>query len=761
MITLRRLGFYLIAWILLIFVTALISSEGLFIKVDEWVYAKYYATNEVEDDSIYTKKIVLVDIPHHYKNYSLNLEQKRNQTARLLSTINSMVISNEYEKKPIIILDIGYSNTETGIDALKQSLSNLKENKIKVYAAYPVPDFGNDISFRNHDNAMHSDLYDKYFEGRRLHVDYNKTDDTSLRSYNSFIELKRFKNSDVSVRIESLINRVANDKFDRAQTDFNNLETESVNTKNLNGRFEPRTYEFTDTDTLEIIKRDYEEFNKTINLNGSFIIIGQEDADQKKIGDDEVFGAYLLASGIVKKLSGNKSFKESIDDVPVQLGMAFLFALLVCVFFALIYKYLKSLQTKPLLIGSLSFISGILLLMVTGFAFSRIGSIIRPALPGVSMFWASFLAWRFANKFLVTGIIEGSGKYDVFISYSFGDSRWVKQFLHNPLSKLKKSDGSKLEIFFAEQSIQIGELFVSKYMKAIVNSKLFIPVMSREYYNKNHCKNEMDLAVKRKIEELLNIYILAFDYKYVPDEFTNMLLIDINKRNDFMTPIQDEIMKIDKKQNVESDTNKQKDLDKKSEIEVDTKKVVKIKETKHQDDHPIAKLDTLTSDQKPKNELDTQETKIEDSEKEQVETITSNKENKEEELDKDKKDKKEKKKKKKKRSNKKDKKEKEKKAKKRSVKKDKKEKKKKSKKRSDKKNKKEEKKKSKKRSDKKNKIKQKKKAKKRSVKKNKKQQKKKVKKRSDKKNKIKQKKKSKKRSDKKDKKTQKKKSKKS
>jgi len=36
----------------------------------------------------------------------------------------------------------------------------------------------------------------------------------------------------------------------------------------------------------------------------------------------------------------------------------------------------------------------------------------------VAMIIASFLSWRFAHKFLVTGVAEGSQKYDVFISYS-------------------------------------------------------------------------------------------------------------------------------------------------------------------------------------------------------------------------------------------------------------------------------------------------------------------------------------------------------
>ena len=34
-----------------------------------------------------------------------------------------------------------------------------------------------------------------------------------------------------------------------------------------------------------------------------------------------------------------------------------------------------------------------------------------------AMLIAALLCWRFAHKFLVTGVVEGSEKYDVFISY--------------------------------------------------------------------------------------------------------------------------------------------------------------------------------------------------------------------------------------------------------------------------------------------------------------------------------------------------------
>ena len=63
--------------------------------------------------------------------------------------------------------------------------------------------------------------------------------------------------------------------------------------------------------------------------------------------------------------------------------------------------------------------------------------------------------------------------------------------------------------------------------------------------------------LKRKIEKLINICIVTFDYKYVPEEFTNILLLDVKQQSNFMETLQNELVN-EKKQNQleESDTVK-------------------------------------------------------------------------------------------------------------------------------------------------------------------------------------------------------------
>ena len=84
---------------------------------------------------------------------------------------------------------------------------------------------------------------------------------------------------------------------------------------------------------------------------------------------------------------------------------------------------------------------------------------------------AGILAWRFALKFLVTGLAEGSAKYDAFISYSRQHSEWVVKNVYEPLKAMRKADGSELVVFFDRTEIGLGEAFTAKYMWAIVDSR--------------------------------------------------------------------------------------------------------------------------------------------------------------------------------------------------------------------------------------------------------------------------------------------------
>jgi len=646
MVNFFRLSKYFLAYIIILIISAAIAVGGLLRPVDLMVYKKFYLNSQIEKSNSRIKdKIIFVNVPVNDPNGNfLGVEFLRGQIANLLDTIGKT--ANRTNEPPIVILDMTFSNNPLALDSIKDAVIRLKQEKIKVYASYELPLKGDPASFQNHDAFQAKALYDDdILTGGRLNTKFN-THGEGLLSYDSFELIGQTPIPSLPVKVVHDYKRESLDLTDSIRYPL------PIRLPFDQSNFQENTYVFVN-DTIPAEGQRFSSSNASIDLSDKFIVVGLSD-DIQDIDGDQIPGPFLVAAALIDQLNGNEFTRPSHDDIVVQLAMVLMFALFVCLIFAVFYKYVKRLQTKPHFIAVLSFVIGLMLLAGFGYAMSKY-TIIRPALPLLSMIWASVLAWHFTRKFLVTGIMEGGEVFDVFISYSHGDSAWVKPNLFTPLSEIKKPDGSKLSIFFDEKSIGIGELFTSRYMRAIVDSKFFVPVMSEEYYKKNHCRNEMDLAVKRHVEKLIGLCIIAFDSNYVPPEFTNINYVD--KNSNFIDILKKELTKVE---------------DDKLEQQPDTEHNIELKE------EDVKPINTTNIDEKAEvveQDSDKKEKKAKDKAKKKV-----------------KKNKKEDKKKDKKRSDKKDKKDKKKKekktSKKDSKKKNKKESKKKDKKRSDKKDKK-------------------------------------------------------------------------
>jgi len=147
------------------------------------------------------------------------------------------------------------------------------------------------------------------------------------------------------------------------------------------------------------------------------------------------------------------------------------------------------------------------------------------------------LAWRFALKFLVAGVAEGFGKYDAFISYSRQHSEWVVKHVYEPLKTTRKADGSELAVFFDRTEIGIGEAFTAKYMRAIVDSRFFIPIFSDDYYARNHTRNEMDMAYERSVRKKIVILPVVHTAQPVPEIYSHLNYIDAQMNPRFIEDI--------------------------------------------------------------------------------------------------------------------------------------------------------------------------------------------------------------------------------
>jgi hypothetical protein len=495
--------------------------------MDYAVYRNFYF--EGAKNIELTEDIVLVDMPHNAEgSSSYDRENFRLRLANLLDTVGARCDRNE--RPEAVVLDIYFENEPQAKEELIASLSKLRQKKLKVYAVYNMLAYKRN-TFEENEDIHIVEIYENHLEGYRLHTMFEER--MGVLFYQSMLKLEREKGGYEIV--EALALRVARDLNvgEDKLYDFTQFVVPLGNEESIRNQTYPFIHKGNSVSGGA--------FANDLDMTDKVIIVGSIAADY--LDEIDKTGTHLLAWALYDQLRENSLAKQPLDHPMAILALILFFAFFTVLIFALFFKYVKRLQTKPLVIAILSFLIGAMLLGAFGAIILVSGKVIPIGLILMGMFIAAILAWRYAHKFLVTGIAEGGEKYDVFISYSRGNSDWVIKNVYEPLQELRTPEGDKLNIFFDRKSIGIGEAFTSKYMWGIVDSRFFIPIISDEYYGKNHCRNEMDLAYKRSVEKLINILPIAFSYEVVPQIFTHINFADITKNPDFIAGIKEALLK--------------------------------------------------------------------------------------------------------------------------------------------------------------------------------------------------------------------------
>lgn len=530
MATIKRLAVYLFLFVVLLSIVA--SLPDFWQSLDYFVYKTFYLDDSKNIEL--SEDIILVDIPHKTGNKSIfDRGDYRKRLSNLLDSIGAHQDSND--KPDAVILDIYFKSETEGLETLKSALKRLKEKNVKVYGVYDMTEYERTI-FEKNEELQAVEIYDNYLQGNRLHTIFEQK--RGVLYYQS--ELKFPTKNGGYAFIESVASRVARD-IGKKSASLTNESRGYILPLGDENSIESQTYQFTQLgDSVSGGK-----FSADFIMNDKILIVGSLEADY--LDTWEKTGTHLVAWALFDQLNSNTLAKQPLNKPWVILGLIVFFAFFTALVFALLFKYVKSLQTKPLVIAVISCLISTAFLLGVGAAISAMGNVLPMGLALMGILLASILSWRFAYKFLVTGIAPGSEKYDVFISYSHGNSDWVVKNIFEPLKDFRKPDGDKLKIFFDTKSIGIGEAFTSKYMWGIVDSKVFIPIISEEYYGKNHCRNEMDLAYKRSVEKLLDILPIVFSYESVPEIYTHINFLDITVNPNFMEAVQKTLNEMDEK----------------------------------------------------------------------------------------------------------------------------------------------------------------------------------------------------------------------
>ncbi len=544
MLTLKRLAIYLIIFLISL---VLAITIGNWRKVDNYLVG--YSNRTSEQEHIVNKDIVFVHVDQNPPGDSgcEAFFQKRRNTIDLLNAIAEQAAVNNGPKG--VVLDIWFGNDNTEQQGLLEAIEYLQAYDTPVYAAYNINASGQSIDIDSTDfdkleiahltkayNLLSNSNEETHSGSGRYHTNFYP--ERNMASYENDFVFHSGTFGD-SALIESLVYKVVKDLGDSKSMLLEDKRRGSIVPYASLSEMQMRSYFFSPDSTLSINSfipyEGMDPSDQIIDMDEKIVIVGDPVSDLIDLGSTTLPGPYVVTWAISDLLDGNIRLKLPLESTSVIIGQMLLFAFFVALTYALIFKYVKSLQTKPLIIAILSFIAVLLLLFIYYHVILSFKAVIPVGQTMISMIVAAFLSWRFAYKFLVTGVSEGSEKYDIFISYSHGPKAdWVEEHVYEPLAAYRKQNGDKLNIFFDKKSIGIGEAFTSKYMWAIVDAKCFIPVVTDEYYGKNHCKNELDLAVNRYVEKLININMLTFNFEAVPEPYRTFNFIDVGKNSNFI-----------------------------------------------------------------------------------------------------------------------------------------------------------------------------------------------------------------------------------
>ncbi len=546
MLTIKRLAVYLLTFLL---VSAIVIFLIDFRQFDQYLVGQANKTGK--KDEIVNKEIVYVHLDNHpdAESECMSFTLYRQSIIKLLNTVAEQTRNNNGPKG--VVLDFWLSSDNTEINNLGPAIQQLKALQVPVYAAYNVNIANESVDLQSIDfdriEKKHAvELYDLDLTGSdtgsygRFHTLFYA--EQNMASYENSIFLQSGSDGTLT-EIGFLPLRVAQDLTDSKSLARDEHRRGSIVPYGSIEEMQKRTFTF--------IAEPFSSVgtfisppgsNTPIDMDKKILVVGDEINDKIDIGTGYIPGPYMVTWALSDLLDNYNRLKLPIENLYVIIGQMIAFSFFTVLVFALLFKYVKLLQTKPVLIATLSFLAGLGSLYIYYRLMLNFKAVI-PAWQTIAAMWvACILSWRFAHKFLVTGVAEGSQKYDVFISYSRGQSDWVYKNVYEPLAALRKPNGDKLNIFFDVKSIGIGEAFTAKYMWAIVDTKCFIPVISEEYYKKNHCINELDCAVKRWVEKLLTIQAIAFSFNAVPEAYNTINFVDINKDPNFIETIKKQLL---------------------------------------------------------------------------------------------------------------------------------------------------------------------------------------------------------------------------
>ena len=528
MITLKRLSGYLLVFVILL---AGFGATGLSHSLDYFVYRTLYldAARHIE----LTDNILLVDLPYRADVGDNDPTEYRLRLADLLRAI-----ATQSDRPQAVILDVWISNDARGLPELTDAIKGLRARRqgaVDVYASFN-PDAEGKQNAQQLWREHAQDVYRSALTGYG-HTSLNLF--MGVLSYQPELQIPGAAGT--TELIWALPTRVAIDmgRLDE-QSSGDTVVLPVGNEDQMRGHIVAFVHAGNSTTNGTFVTSRSATARTELKLDKKIIVVGSLVEDRYR--DAPQAGPQLIAWAINDQLKHDRHARQPLNHPGLVLGQTLFFAAFTVLVFALLFKYVKRLQTMPVLLACLSVGVGLAALAMVGKAALTLNYVTPVSLTVFAIVLAGILTWRFALTFLVTGLADGCAKYDAFISYSHQHGEWVVKNVYEPLKAMRKADGSELSVFFDRKEIGPGEAFTAKYMWAIVDSRVFIPIFSDDYYGKAHTRNEMDMAYKRSVEKKIVILPVARCAQPIPEIYSHLNFLDAQANPRFIDEIRSALL---------------------------------------------------------------------------------------------------------------------------------------------------------------------------------------------------------------------------
>lgn len=491
-----------------------------------------------EPPPTFSPDILLVDV-----SYDDNPEVYRERVGSLLGVLSGLT-----DMPRAVALDMYFAKDDRGMEAVKTGIASLRARKVPVYGAVSPLDESGNLSTKfmeRHAAPIYTSDLDGFW-----HTRFDVHLLTSTAKYEPYLDLGQ------GIGIPALAVRLAEDLFGRpalikGETQFLSLGTsDSVADKKY--RFVPALSgggEF-----APFVSGSQADFK------GKLVIVGSREKDISPLEGRS--GPEVLAWAVSDRIltTDTSSRLKVLTSPSLLLGMVALFCALAAGVYYLLFRFVTRLQdrlwvvatiTVAVCLGALAVVVGILRLL------DSVYPAVTLVVLGVAV--TALLSWHYSHQALMQKTLQTltssyPDKYDVFISYSNTPENleWVRRNVYEPLTQVRKLDGSFLLPYFDKAgSIVAGDDWFSSLANGINESRFFVPIYTEDYFKSEFCLKEMEwanykrlnmrppskfiLPVARKIHDIPSEYrlIQAIDVTVYPDfieKIAHIILEDMHKR---------------------------------------------------------------------------------------------------------------------------------------------------------------------------------------------------------------------------------------